>query len=336
MWNLHRSDKERSKRTLGLVCLVGLAMVSLIGLLGCASTPGSEQGYSDQCRTQIQFYSPPGSTVTVMGGPTRSHQIAQYGAYGHRLEHSPEEFSVFNLAPGRYEFKYTTADGLPGVSVYGELDVQYADTHEARVFQRRAFVPIALPSEYYRRVEAVGNEIYPYRGEAFRTAIDEQDLQRLKQGDVIEKVIFVADLERADKVLEKTERDIAVCEREMEYADARFRLAYYDFRTDVMDPAANFFGTDKNFIRWERERKREQQRLGKLVALRKRTQALIKGDRVLVRKGMLVLATQEVVEPHRDVVDASDDLGEVMLVMRVGGRHMQWGDPAVEARVSEK
>ena len=54
------------------------------------------------------------------------------------------------------------------------------------------------------------------------------------------------------------------------------------------------------------------------------------GDHVLIRKGMLVLATEEVVASHRDVVKAAEELGEVLLVMRIGGRHMDWSDPSRE------
>lgn len=325
-----QSSAGRRKAVLPL-----LTTLVMIGLAGCSSHHPLETGYANQGKTQIQFYAPPGTTVTVKACSPRSHQIAEYGPYENRLEQSPEEFSVFNLAPGRYEFKYITVEGLPGVSVYGELNVEHANSKMAKIFQRRSFVPLALPSEYYQRVEVAGNEIFPYRGEAFRTAIDEYDIQRLKEGDVIEKVILVADLTKAEKILKQTDQDIAVCEREIEYAEARFRLAHYDFRMDVADPVSNFFGTDRSFIRWEKKRRKLDQRLEQLEAKRQRTKALLKGDHVLVRQGMLVVATEEVVEPHRDVEDAADDLGEVLLVMRIGGRHMHWGDPRRELAAYE-
>ena len=274
--------------------------------------------------------------MEVKTSPPRRHQIAPEDPFGHRLEHVPEECCVFNLAPGRYEFKYTSADGLPGVGIYGELIVHHANGHEAKIFQRRSFVPISMPSEYYRRVEVTGDEVFPYRGEAFRTAIDEYDLERLKQGDIVEKVFFVADLKRAEKVLARTERDIAVCEREVEYADARFNNAYLDFQVDVDDPIANLLGTDRRFIRLEKERYELQHELDRLVALHQRTKTLLKGDHVLVRRGILVLATEEIVERHRDVVEAAEDLGEVLLVMRIGGRHMEWGDPRGELAAYER
>lgn len=314
----------------GLVSVgLGLAAGLLVAAAGCGHV--METGYADQGKTQIQFYSPPGATVTVRACPGwRTHQVGQYGPYEHRLEFTPEEFSVFNLSPGTYEFKYVSADGLPGVSVYGELDVRFLCSPTAKTYQRRSFVPISLPSQYYARSSAIGNEIFPYRGEAYRTAIDELDLQRLKQGDVVEKVFIVADLEDAAKDLEDSKVTLAVLEREMQYAQARYRSAYFDFRLGVDDSSANFWGTDREFIKWEAKRQKLQQKFDDLNAEVQRRKALMKGDNVIVRKGMLAVATQEIVEPYEDVVSASSEIGEVMLVMRVGGRHMHWGDPAAE------
>ena len=124
----------------------------------------------------------------------------------------------------------TTAYNYDIEPATGELEIHYPNTHKARVFQRRSFVPIALPSEYYQKTEVVGDQIFPYRGEAYRTAIDEHDLQRLEQGDVIEKVFFVADLKKAAKRRDKLEQKIAACEREIEYTETRFRNAYMDYR----------------------------------------------------------------------------------------------------------
>jgi hypothetical protein len=312
-----------------MLAKVLITLTVAAGLMAGCQHP-LETGFANHCKMQIQFHTPPGSTVTVFTCPPRSHQIAQYGAFEHRLEHSPEQYCVFNLSPGDYEFKYVSADGLPGVSVYGELEIHYPNRHEARVFQRRSFVPIALPSEYYQKTEVVGNEIFPYRGEAYRTAIDEHDLQRLKQGDVVEKVFFVADLEEAYERRDELEQEIAACEREIEYTETRFRNAYMDYRVDVEDTIANILRTDRKFIRWEKKRQKVSQKLDKLQAEYKRIRALLKGDHVLVRRGMLVLATEEVVEPYCDVVDAADELGEVLVVMRIGGRHMQKGDPRQE------
>ena len=54
---------------------------------------------------------------------------------------------------------------------------------------------------------------------------------------------------------------------------------------------------------------------------------------LLIRREMLVLATDEVLPTHKDPVSAARDLGQVILVLRIGGRHLHWGDPAQEAEV---
>ncbi len=306
-----------------------MAGVAVVGTLGCGRP--RETGYADQCKTQIQFFSPPGAAVTVRACPAwRTHEIGTYGPFENRLEVSPEEASVFNLSPGRYEFKYVSADGLPGVSVYGELEVRHVCSPMAQVFQRRSFVPIALPSAYYSRLAPQGDEIFPFRNEALRTAIDELDLQRLKQGDVVEKVFVIADLEDAKEELAEAEVKLAVAERKLQYNEARFKEAFYDFRLDVSDSTANFFGTDRKFIDWEEKRQEQKQHLEAVEGKIARLSALLRGDQVLVRRGMMVVATQAVVKTHKDPVDAAGDIGEVLVVMRIGGRHMHWGDPRQE------
>jgi hypothetical protein len=324
------ADRDPGYRSICSKAVFALALAAMLASVGCQTPSG---GFADPGRTQLQFIAPPGASVEVKSmGANSARQILPTGAFGDRLERTPEEACVFNLAPGHYEFKFTGVEGVPGVSVYGELVVfsQGCCSHTAATFVRRSFVPISLPSEYYRSVDAKGDEMFPYRAEGLRTAIDEQDLERIKAGDVVEKVFVLADLEKADKLLRKTDVNIAAAEREIEYTEARFRESYYNFRTEVTDPTANLLGTDRAFISWEKKRQRAQQDLDKLMALRQRTNALLKADHVVIREGMLVLATQEVVRPYEDVVESARKVGDVLLVMRVGGRHMQWGEPAGE------
>lgn len=318
-----RKDHRRSGAPYG-VLLLSVASVAFASL-GCSQ--GREGGFADQGKLQIQFVAPPGAEVTVDSLGQRTHQIGTYESKSGRLEQSPERFCVFNLSPGRYEFKYIAAEGLEDVSLYGELDVKCVTSDYASTFRRRAFVPISVPSDYYKRMPGGSDELYAYRGERYRAAIDEMDLMRLRQGDVVEKVFVVADLERADKAIKKTRRELAVLDRELEYAEARFRDAYLDFRLAADDPTARLFGTDRSFIGWEKKRTDIQQKIDEKQAKLTRTEALLRGDRVVTRRGMLVLATEEVVKPYRDIKEASEDLGEVVLVMRIGGRHMQWGPP---------
>lgn len=319
----------------------GATMVGvLLAGLGCCGPDDTcwtrgynwrEDGFANQCKTQVLFYSPPGASVTVVD-PVRTHQIAPEPAFASRLEHTPDEESVFNLSPGRYRFKYTAAEGLPGVSVYGELEVKNANSEMARKFQRLAYVPVSLPSEHYRQVEVIGNETYPYRGEMYRTAIDEDDLARLRAGDVVEKVFVVADLKAAERRRLELEQAIAVTEREIEYADARFRNAYLDFRVEVGNDDCSLWGgsSDRDFIDWQKKLVMLEQKLDRLQRELQRTEAILRADTVCTREGMLLVATCEVVEGFQDPDEAADDIGEVLLVMRLGGRHQRWGEPGRE------
>ncbi len=287
-------------------------------------------GASDPGRLQIQFYSPPGAQVIVGGCQTHTGEVAMYDAEGTRLERTPDEYCIVNLRPGTYPFKYTAAEGLSGLNIYGELEVHCVCCSYAQMFRRLAFVPISLPSSHFQKVSHAGDEIFPYRGERVRTAIDETDLMRLKQGDVVEKVFVVADLKKAEKVVASTRKELILLDRELEYADARFKDTYSGFRLATDDPVARFWGADREYISWEKKRLELQHKIDKARAKLKRAEALLKGDRVLIRRGMLVLATEEVIKPYRDMSAAADELGEILLVMRLGGRHMQWGDPAQE------
>lgn len=318
----------------GKCCAVGHHLATVVACVALALAGGCshplETGYADQGKMQLQFYAPPGAMVTVKGGPTRTHQVNEYPPGGDRLERTPEEFAVFNLAPGKYEFKYTAAEGLDDVAVYGELEVRSPCRSYAKNFMRRAFIPISLPSAYYKRDPHQGDEIYAFRGMAFRTAIDEMDLMRLKQGDVVEKVFVVADLKEAERDARKARHDLTILERQLEYADFKFKTSYSDFRLRAEDPLASFFGADKEYIHWEKERLALQEKIDRTEAKLKRAEALLRGDRVLIRRGMLAIATEEIVRKHRDVDDAADEIGSVLLVMRLGGRHMHWGEPARE------
>jgi len=140
----------------------------------------------------------------------------------------------------------------------------------------------------------------------------------------------VADLEEADKNLKNAQVRLAMAERQLQYDEARYHNAFQDFRLDVTDPIANFTGRDREFIRWEGRRQRQQQRITALRAKIERLQAILKGDHVVIRKGMLVVATQQIVKPYRDAEEAADGIGDILVVMRVGGRHMHWGKPQAE------
>lgn len=323
-------SKPRASR----LAICGAATLSacafLVATAGCASYP-VETGFADPGKIQLQFFAPPGASVTVAGSPTRTHEVSDYGQAGHRLEHSPEEFAVFNLSPGRYEFKYVAAEGLSDVSVYGELEVQSPCNCSAKEFIRRSFIPISLPSAYYKKVSDKGDEVFPYRGQTVKTAIDETDLMRLKQGDMVEKVFVLADLHKADRMVRENRRRLVVLDRELEYAEGRFRDAYSNWRLASDDLGSRIWGEDREFIQWEKKRLELKDRIAETQAELKRAEALLAGDHVLVRDRMLAVATEETVKPYKKITRAADDIGEIVLIMRIGGRHHQWGERPREA-----
>lgn len=311
-----------------LLCL--LAVAALVGSAGCGQHR-FERGYHDWNKVQVQFYAPAGAVVTVadrISGDIqadRGHQVSTYGANGHRLEHEPEEFAVFNLAPGEYEFKYNSAGGWPAVSVYGRLDVYGAgffDMPGAKKFLRRSFIPIALPSPATADIQPAGDDLFPYQSATHRLRINQHDMERLAAGDMITKVVFLADLQDAKERLDTIVGQLVVMDRKMERINKLYRQAKYDF---LENPKS------ERFIKYEQQRQELRQKMDGLEQTKRRLSALLDADQVLTRREMLVLATDEILPAHVDPVAAAEELGHVVLVMRVGGRHLHWADATGEA-----
>ncbi len=353
---------------------VGTSAV-LVGLLvaaGCSQHP-LETGWASPQKVQLQFYAPPGATVTVRDGlNTRSHEVAVYGS-DHRLENSPEEFAVFNLATGKtYPFKYSTAEGFPGVSIYGELDVHAPQTAEAAKFVREAFVPILLPSKYYDRDE---EHYYPVRGPS-GVGLTELEVEHLRQGDLVTKVYFVANLENAWASLRMIDRHIdrlrsaeTVLNSQLEFVDARYQTyraesIHADPVYDTLVRYRDSSGFNEHFIELEAKRQELQDKrttirdqIDDLQQEKRIRTRLLDTMSIVNRQGALVLATPETQWPYHDTkeqisfarqypgfeVGPNCDfktgditiprLGDVVVVMRVGGRHMHWGDPRAELKV---
>ena len=108
-----------------VVCL-GSAVAFLFGCSG----ERPETGYHDFNKVQVQFFAPTGAMVTVGDQvcgtivPNRSHEISIYTKDSSRLERTPEETATFNLAPGRYEFKYTgLSQDWDGANIYGDVQI---------------------------------------------------------------------------------------------------------------------------------------------------------------------------------------------------------------------
>ncbi|MCB9867026.1 MAG: hypothetical protein H6816_10390, partial [Phycisphaerales bacterium] len=252
------------------------------------------------------------------------------------------------------------------MSIYGELDVHRVESPEARKFVAQAFVPIALPSEHF---DAASANFYPVRGPS-GVGLSELELEHLRDGDMIRKVYFVADLQKASETIELIDDHVerlrsaeTVLNTELELVDARFEnyrqdALYADPTEDPLAAAEDRSGKSARFVQIEALRQRmENQRfdirnqVDDLLNEKRIRTRLLDSMRIVNRRGSLVLATPENQWEFHDAEDqvsrareypgftvGPDDaystgdiklpaLGEVLVVMRVGGRHMQWGPP---------
>ncbi|MFA5864598.1 MAG: hypothetical protein WC975_07900 [Phycisphaerae bacterium] len=313
-----------------LACLAAVVMI----LTGCGHP--SETGYHDFNKVQLQFYAPQGATVMLgqecLGGiaADRSHQINNYGSPAYRLEHQPEETATFNLAPGQYEFKYTGAPGWEGASVYGNIDVYNVCpllSPGAKMMIRKGFIPIALPSPGTSKNVTASDDTFPYTSPSHRLRISYQDVDRIMAGDTVTKVIFVADLKKAQQEVNELEVNYAL----LQGKQLRLRALLNEAQLDALEnPKA------KKFIELQGKLTEIQQKIDLNRDRSARLQALLRADNVLIRREMMVLATDEILPAHEDPVAAAKRLGQVVVVMRLGGRHLHWGNPAKEAAVFNK
>ncbi|MCB9849923.1 MAG: hypothetical protein H6817_04385 [Phycisphaerales bacterium] len=351
-------------RWTALALMVGTALPFTSG---CSDWSG---GWRDHKKVQVQFYAPPGASVSIrkwMKTPTE--EVGQYD--GHRLEHTPEDFAVFNLGSDKtYEFKYSSATGFPGVSIYGELDVRKVESPEAAKFVGHSFVPISLPSEYYNGTEA---DYHPVSGPS-GVGLSQVELEHLRQGDLIRKVYFIADLQQAWETVRMIEDHIerlrsaeTVLNTELELVDARFEAyrqdaLYADPTEDTLAANRDESGRSATFIALEATRQRLEnkrymirEQVDDLLNEKRIRTRLLDSMKIVNRRGTLVLATPEnqwefhdaadqvgrarvypgfAVGPNGDYMTGPIEipaLGEVLLVMRVGGRHMHWGEPPADS-----
>ena len=343
--------------------MVTTALVPLTA--GCSYRAG---GWDDPSKLQVQFYTPPGAHVAIREYRAADERTVPEYPEGHRLERPAVEFAAYNLSPGHtYDFVYTTGEGFPGVNVYGELEVHKPRTDEAKKYMRQALVPVVLPSEYYDRDQ---EHYYPVRGPS-GVGLDALEVEHLRQGDMITKVFFVADLQAAWYTIRMIDEHIArlrsaetVLNAHLEYVDSRFQSyriesIYSDPVYDTLAAYRDWTGYNKKYIELEAERQRLE---GKRYRLREQIDDLQNEKRmrtrlldtmkIVNRRGTLVLATPETQWPYHDTTDqitydreydgfvtGPDEefktgniviprMGDILLVMRVGGRHMHWGDVA--------
>ncbi len=295
-------------------------------LFGCGQqTAGhyTETGFNDAGKVQVQFYEPTGAVVTV-GQPGRRQQIGTYGDGIHRLENTPEQTATFNLSPGSYDFKYTAAKGWEGASIYGELDVYGPSLRASRGTKemfKQCFVPIALPSPGTADSISAKDDIFPYQSPSYRLRISNQDVKRLAAGDMITKVVFIADLKEIKDEAGEIEVNLTTLNGRKQRLQAMLNEAQLE---QLENPSS------KTFIKLQTKLKVLDQTIEKEQNRLARLNTLLRADKVLIRREMMVLATDELLPRHEDPVSAAKKLGQIVLVMRLGGRHHQWGRSAQE------
>ncbi len=92
------------------------------------------------------------------------------------------------------------------------------------------------------------------------------------------------------------------------------------------------WGIEEDFIEIAKKRQELQHEKTALTHERKRLQderarrnALLRSVEIINRAGAMVLASPDLALPFHDVVEQVSDLGEVVAVLRIGGRHQWWG-----------
>lgn len=324
---------------------VAAAMIlTSFGSWGCASRTGGGTN------VQVQFYAPQGARLVVRetGGP-HVRGISSRGPLSDRLERTVPELAVYDLAPGNYEFAYSGAMGSPDAVIYGEMEVRSGNSPAAARYCRHAFVPITLPSEQIQE-EA---HLNPGRDLSYTVGLEHRQFEHLKQGDVISKVYFVADLERVKReydeefytAINEIDRQLTILsDRETymdgRYEEARLRALQRDAESSVEDRTAqerfDRWGIEEPFVKLSRKRQalaaeRESLLLkrDRLEAERARRATLLRSLTIVNRDGALVLATPDLQLPFHDTVSQAAELGDVLAVVRVGGRHQHWAGGAL-------
>jgi hypothetical protein len=311
-----------------IAAVVCLGSVSLM-FLGCTGQR-QETGYHDFGKVQVQFTAPSGSTVAVGNEvcnliiQDRYHQVSEYPLDSSKLERTPEETATFNLAPGQYEFKYSGLSGSwSDVTLYGNLEV-YSLTcfapADARALLRKTFIPVALPAPDARINPQ--DSLYPYQSPAHQLRISQTDIQRLAAGDMVTKVVFIADLKKISQALDKLE----VCYVALKGEQQRLRACLNEAKLDWLENPCS-----DDFIALECKLKKIEQKIDANRAQAARYSAVLRADKVLTRQSMMIMATDEILPPYEDPIVAANEIGDVVLVMRIGGRHLHWGCAPAEA-----
>ncbi len=316
------------------------------GWLACAAVAVLSTGcQSAGTRTvQVQFYAPEGSTVVLRDVDDLSAEVRSHGPLGNRFEHEAEDFAVYDLPAGRYSLAYMGGAGAKDATIYGELEVRSPSQSVAREFVARTFVPIRLASVDHQEAE----HLFPSRDLSYTEGLERREFEHIQQGDFIEQVYFVADLERAKydydvayyQAIQDVDRELAVLSDREEYIDVRYDAArrtalFRNPDVNVEDQIAqerfDLWGVEEPFIKIAEKRQalaRERESLQivrrDLEDERGRRNALLRSMKIVHRAGALTLATPDLKMPFRESVEQASQLGEVLAVLRIGGRHQYW------------
>lgn len=103
------------------------------------------------------------------------------------------DYTVYSLPEGRYEFEYLVPSSEKEM-LYGELDVFGPVGTRMREFLRRSFVTVS-PGR-------------PGGDRGFTSIITGEDLDRVRRGDMVTKVLFIADMQAVDRRLDMIEQEL--------------------------------------------------------------------------------------------------------------------------------
>jgi hypothetical protein len=326
------------------VFFAALAAMAVV-LVGCGN--GAPRG-----KIQVQFHSPAGAMMLVKGvQDDEPIEARSRGPLGGRLSRFDDELAVFDLRPGRYSVAYTGASGAEDSIIYGDLEVFGPTRDVTRRFCQYSMVPIKLPS---LQPEA-GEHLFPVRDLSYTVGLEGREFKHIKQGDLITKVYFVADLEqvRRDYEVEYREKiaqldgELSVLADQELYVENRYRqerrkALQRDPEMNYQDRAAHArfdkWGVEERYIKLAKkkyelaaQRERLQAQRTRLEAERHRRHVLLRSLNIIHRDGALVLATPDLQIPYTNTVEQVSELGDVLAVLHVGGRHQYWAKPVLAA-----
>ena len=226
------------------------------------------------------------------------------------------DFTKYTLIPGEYEFEFQ-APGR-GDPLYGEMYVAGPGSRLARDFIHRTFVVV----NPHGGTDGLGS--------GMRSILTEDDLRRAAAGDVVTKVLFVANLKAVQGRIEQIDRDIRRLQDEetrlagqeeywrVRLTDRRRNALYFgDYGDDTpglhlslyqlaVGPEAYHW---KRFSEAEDEVRTYQEKIAslrlpveKLREERSALRALLGSVTVLARQGDLVLLAPNMVRRYHDPV----------------------------------